>query len=405
MNTLDKNTLVQSTESRPGFIIDIDGVVVKNKDAIARSSEAIAKLKNTNTPYVFLTNGIGSPDRKAEMLTKALNLKVNPDEVVMCQSPISKLFKPGQELHEKRVLLMGNNIEGDKTLPTPEEATHDSCKKFAKLIGCEKFYTIHEMQGFFPHNDCVNRLRWEEQEILAENEKREFENIDAIVIMCEPVAWESCLQFALDVILGEGNPGVKTSSYPKVGYKQIPIYPVSCDLTWSGKAATGRFGNGAFLNCLEGLYEKFTGGDTLDYQQIFGKPSPASYDFATQRMRELYPDTPIKNIYGVGDNPKSDIAGCNVMKLQTDELNKNLNWISVCVETGIYQKETETRRKRGFTINHAARDFTTLSCDADVYCYDLFEAIEGGIDGSFLGQRTKKLSTISDHFEELALTE
>ena len=140
-----------------------------------------------------------------------------------------------------------------------------------------KLQTIHEMQGFFPHNDCVNRLRWEEQEALAEKETRKFENIDAIVIMCEPVAWESCLQFALDVILGEGNPGIKTSSYPKVGYKQIPIYPVSCDLTWSGKAATGRFGNGAFLNCLEGLYEKFTGGDTLDYQQIFGKPSPASY--------------------------------------------------------------------------------------------------------------------------------
>ena len=127
------------------------------------------------------------------------------------------------------------------------------------------------------------------------------------------------------------------------------------------------------------------------------------HDFATKRMRELYPDTLIKNIYGVGDNPKSDIAGCNVMKQQTDASNKSLNWISVCVETGIYQKETETRRKRGFTINHAARDFTTLSCDADVYCYDLFEAVEGGIEGNFLGQRTKKLSTISDRLEELTL--
>ena len=146
MNTLDKNTpLAQKSSSEsscPAFIIDIDGVVVKNKDAIARSAEAINELKETNTPYVFLTNGIGSPDRKAEMLTKALNLKVNPHEVVMCQSPISKLFESGQELHGKRVLLMGNNIEGDKSLPTPEEATHDSCKKFAKLIGCTKFYSL-----------------------------------------------------------------------------------------------------------------------------------------------------------------------------------------------------------------------------------------------------------------------
>ena len=273
--------------THPGFIIDIDGVVVKNKDAIARSADAIRKLKESNTPYVFLTNGIGNPSRKAEMLSNALEQTILPEEVIMCQSPISKLFEAGQELHNKRVLLMGNNIEGDKNLPTPEEATHDSCKKFAKLIGCKKYYTIHEMQGFFPHNDCVNRLRWEEMEELSKNETRIFEPVDAIVIMCEPVAWESCLQFAIDVILGEGNPGVKTDSYPKVGYKQIPIYPVSCDLTWSGKAATGRFGNGAFLNCLEGLYEKFTGGDKLDYEQIFGKPSPASYRVLTKNFEQI----------------------------------------------------------------------------------------------------------------------
>merc|ERR1711881_195633 len=100
-------------------------------------------------------------------------------------------------------------------------------------------------------------------------------------------------------------------NYPRV-IKQIPVYPVSMDLTFQGKAAMGRFGHGAFLHCLESLYQKFT-GDELLYTQSFGKPSVNSYWYSLDKLKELYPQSNIAKLYGIGDNPKSDIAGINAM--------------------------------------------------------------------------------------------
>jgi len=42
------------------------------------------------------------------------------------------------------------------------------------------------------------------------------------------------------------------------------------------KAPIPRFGNGAFLLCLEALYEKMT-GHPLEYTALVGKPSVVTY--------------------------------------------------------------------------------------------------------------------------------
>ena len=42
------------------------------------------------------------------------------------------------------------------------------------------------------------------------------------------------------------------------------------------KAPIPRFGNGAFLLCLEALYEKMT-GTPLEYTALVGKPSVVTY--------------------------------------------------------------------------------------------------------------------------------
>ena len=45
---------------------------------------------------------------------------------------------------------------------------------------------------------------------------------------------------------------------------------------WMAKAPIPRFGNGAFLLCLEALYEKMT-GTPLEYTALVGKPSVVTY--------------------------------------------------------------------------------------------------------------------------------
>ena len=42
------------------------------------------------------------------------------------------------------------------------------------------------------------------------------------------------------------------------------------------KSPIPRFGNGAFLVCLEALYEKLT-GQPLQYEGLVGKPSEVTY--------------------------------------------------------------------------------------------------------------------------------
>ena len=45
---------------------------------------------------------------------------------------------------------------------------------------------------------------------------------------------------------------------------------------WMAKAPIPRFGNGAFLLCLEALFEKTT-GKKLEYTALVGKPSVVTY--------------------------------------------------------------------------------------------------------------------------------
>ena len=71
--------------------------------------------------------------------------------------------------------------------------------------------------------------------------------------------WEGHLQLIIDTLLNGGMPHLKGECYPKPS-ADIPIYAVNMDLTWKAKAMSPRFGNGAFLLCIEALYQKLTTG-------------------------------------------------------------------------------------------------------------------------------------------------
>ena len=64
-----------------------------------------------------------------------------------------------------------------------------------------------------------------------------------------------------------------------------------------------RFGNGAFLLCLETLYQKLT-GQKLEYTAILGKPSELSFRFAEHRLQllaqDMSPSEYVKTLYMIG---------------------------------------------------------------------------------------------------------
>ena len=59
-------------------------------------------------PTVFCTNAFGKRERKAENLSSALGIKVDPDQIILSQSPLEMFH----EYHDKNVLIVGPEHDG-----------------------------------------------------------------------------------------------------------------------------------------------------------------------------------------------------------------------------------------------------------------------------------------------------
>ena len=59
-------------------------------------------------PTVFCTNGFGKRERKAKNLSDALGIEVDPDQVIMSQSPLEMFY----DYHDKTVLIVGPEHDG-----------------------------------------------------------------------------------------------------------------------------------------------------------------------------------------------------------------------------------------------------------------------------------------------------
>ena len=356
---------------------------------------------HTNTRS-FLSNSTGCNVSKAKLLSQLIGVEILPEEVIMAQSPVAELFEQKTGVHHnKRVLLVSsNNGKGEED--------------FARMIGCDKnFTTCNEIDKLFPNLDWMDRSKWPASvDTSPRIPDSQFRDIECIVLVGEPVGWERNIQIVLDVILGKGHPNKRVEEYPNIK-NEIPIIAANLDLCWKGAANMPRFGNGAFLLILETLYEKFT-GNRLKYEKLFGKPSHHTYTYCLKRLAQLYPNQNIETIIGIGDNPQSDIAGANNIKIN----DPNHTWLSVLVETGVYKRgendgqdnekclnnysdETESCtsssgtsmdgiRSRSITPEHrrvsekptvikpntAHREFLDISTKADYICFDLFDSVQ-----------------------------
>ncbi|XP_054326034.1 haloacid dehalogenase-like hydrolase domain-containing 5 isoform X2 [Pongo pygmaeus] len=277
-----------------GFLLDIDGVLVRGHRVIPAALEAFRRLVNSQgqlrVPVVFVTNaGNILQHSKAQELSALLGCEVDADQVILSHSPM-KLFS---EYHEKRMLVSGQG-------PVVENA---------QGLGFRNVVTMDELRMAFPLLDMVDLERRLKTTPLLRND---FPRIEGVLLLGEPVRWETSLQLIMDVLLSNGSPGAGLATPP---YPHLPVLASNMDLLWMAEAKMPRFGHGTFLLCLEAIYQKVTGKE-LRYEGLMGKPSILTYQYAEDLIRRQAERrgwaAPIRKLYAVGDNPMSDVYGANL---------------------------------------------------------------------------------------------
>ncbi|XP_076659180.1 haloacid dehalogenase-like hydrolase domain-containing 5 [Halictus rubicundus] len=370
-------TVVRHLSIKPkfGLLFDIDGVIVRGKNVLPPVPEAFKRLQGKDgkfrVPTVFVTNsGNALRSQKAADLSKWIGFEVKESQVVMAHSPL-RLF---QHYHNKRVLISGQG----------------SIKEIARELGFHNTISIEELVKNFPSLDYVNMKK---RNPLCGPVDPSFPSIEGIVLISEPVSWETPLQLMVDLLMTNGMP----SSLPKeLPYPHIPILACNMDLLWVSEAPIPRYGHGAFLLCLESLYKKITGKDML-YSALVGKPAEVTYYYGNHMLRKHAESIGITHnvdtIYAIGDNINTDIFGANLYDkylsrygakdaLAPKKLQKLLGrdvekpsakaCISILVETGVHRREST------FVAEHCPRDFIPVDdslCKPAFIVKDVGEAI------------------------------
>uniref|UniRef100_UPI00398ED8E0 haloacid dehalogenase-like hydrolase domain-containing 5 n=1 Tax=Pristiophorus japonicus TaxID=55135 RepID=UPI00398ED8E0 len=292
-----------TAESQPSFglLVDIDGVLVRGRTPIPAARKAFKKLVNFKgeflVPVVFVTNsGNCLRQAKADQLTRVLGVSISQDQVMMSHSPM-RMFK---RYHDKCVLVSGQGPVMD----------------IAKCIGFTRIITMEMLRDAFPLLDMMDHDR---RPHLLPSVPVKFPNIEAIILLSEPIQWETHLQLIIDVLLTAGNP----DSIPRqLLYPHIPVVACNTDLLWVAEGKSPRFGHGIFMLCLEDIYRKITGKD-LKYDILLGKPSEMTYHYAECLIRAQAVgrgwQKPIHTLYAIGDNLMTDIYGANLYNRYLEE--------------------------------------------------------------------------------------
>lgn len=359
---------LSASNSSPSFglLFDIDGVLVRGRNPIPGAAEAFRKLLDRSgklaVPVVFVTNaGNCLRQERATELSRVLGIEVSANQVILSHSPL-RMF---HQFQDKCVLVSGQGPVED----------------IASDLGFRNAVTIEAVRRAYPLLDMVDQSR-RPRSPVAVNVK--LPAIEAVLLLGEPVRWETSLQLILDILLSAGRPAEWRTRAPD---PHIPILACNMDLLWMAEAKMPRFGHGTFLLCLETLYHKITGRE-LRYEALIGKPSPVTYSFAEHlilsQARENGWSNPVRTLYAIGDNPMADIYGANLYNrcLQSRRDARPHSCQSILVCTGVYSNQGEVpsdpRESVTQTVFHGHRDFKfdPSLVEASHVVQDVGEALE-----------------------------
>nr|XP_039317150.1 LOW QUALITY PROTEIN: haloacid dehalogenase-like hydrolase domain-containing 5 [Saimiri boliviensis boliviensis] len=209
------------------FLLDIDGVLVWGHRVIPAALEAFQRLMNSHgelrMPGVFVTNaGNILQHSKAQELSALLGCKVDADQVILSHSPMELFSK----YHEKRMLVSRQG-------PVLENA---------QGLGFQNVVTMDELRMAFPLLDKVDLERRTKTTPLRLKTtplpRNDFPHIEGVLLLGEPVRWETSLQLITDVLFSNGSPGTSLATAP---YPHLPVLASNVDLLWMAEAKMPSF--------------------------------------------------------------------------------------------------------------------------------------------------------------------
>jgi HAD superfamily hydrolase (TIGR01456 family) len=188
--------------------------------------------------------------------------------------------------------------------------------------------------------------------------------IDHIFVWNDPRDWSVDIQLIHDVLashkgyLGTVSRKNGDQTLPNNGWQQDGqpcLWISNLDLHWKTQYPINRFGTGAFVEALKGVWRAATDGVELQYKAL-GKPLQVTYEYAHDKLLHLdrsgadsKKTKPLKRVYMIGDNPESDISGANGFSPAD-----GAEWKSVLVRTGVWaptDMEPEPRHKPDAIVN------------------------------------------------------
>jgi len=266
------------------------------------AAETVRRLQREDIPHIFLTNGSGTTEgQKAASLSRILGLApehfIQAEQMQLASTPMRGLV---EEYKEKLVLFIGK----------------DHVRDVADEYGFQNAVTSEEYHAQFPtlYPDIkvdpvppVNKWR---------------KPVSAVFVLADPIPWGRDIQLICDLAASDGNLS------QRVSMQRIPVYFSTPDFEYVGEHHLPRLGNGSFMHAAKGIYEELAGKPLKS--TIFGKPYKISYEYATENLERMATSTrkTLDVIYGVGDNPLTDIRGANAA---------GGKWRSVLTRTGIFQ--------------------------------------------------------------------
>ncbi|QYT04491.1 hypothetical protein H0G86_011395 [Trichoderma simmonsii] len=321
----------------------------------------LRKIRSHDIRYVFLTNGGGShEDAKFKSLSKRLGLSEDEDvirnRVILSHTPMRGWDESVKK--QGTVLITGSHPEiarrvaneyGFARAVTPADIieANDKVYPFDNLRE-----SLHRESRPLPDGKTVSNTIDPYSKDVPANQLK----IDQILVWNDPRDWSLDIQVIHDLLISHrgylgtisdknGNAQLPNNGWQQDGQPQLWIS--NLDLLWKTEYPVNRFGTGAFVEALKGVWAASTGGAELQFSAL-GKPSRHTYEYAHDRLLHHAPEEPhgkgeekkpLRRVYMIGDNPESDIRGANEFAPAD-----GTEWVSILVKTGVW-KETAAERE------------------------------------------------------------
>ncbi|KAI8867574.1 HAD-superfamily hydrolase [Ramicandelaber brevisporus] len=298
-----------ATPKQKAFAFDIDGVLLRGRQALPQGIRTIQRLHKEKVPFIFLTNGGGcNESAKAAQLSEKLQTPVSADQVVLCHSPLRQYVS---EYQDKRILVLGG--------------FRRNCVNIAREMGFNKASApIDLLRSFKTSTDAMwpfLNYKYEDYRDAELLDNVMDEQFHAVFLWHDSYDWGLEAQVAIDLLRAEGGrlSGVQTN------HQTMPLYTTNSDLLWANDFTLPRFGQGVFPVAMNSLFHSLTGSNLKRVE--YGKPNRGTYEYAEKLIKQ---QTGLAagelEVYAIGDNPEADIAGANAY-----------GWNSVLVRTGVFR--------------------------------------------------------------------